>query len=183
MPPLAIAVPNAKAPFALIGRVLEPLSCKTNPVPESPETMTLIVKGPPGVEVELELPAGTPLQPLTSSKIAVIQTRKKDFWAALITFIVSLYFLPILAPGYPKPVRSARLASRHRALGPDCSHRHEGGGAVVSVLVLELLELLGGFMVRSDFVSNQFIREEGVPTCAITIYGNELSLTYRHLKR
>ena len=41
--PLAIAVVNVKLPSALTARLLPPLSCKTSPVPESPETVPPMV--------------------------------------------------------------------------------------------------------------------------------------------
>jgi hypothetical protein len=61
-------------------------------------TVTLIAKGPPGVdEPEPEFPPTTPLQPPATIKIVAIQNRTKDFWAAFMTLFL-LAFSANLAP-------------------------------------------------------------------------------------
>ena len=91
-PPLLMVVRKTKTPFLLIGSVSLPLSSSTNPLPASPETVPPIVKGP-AEPVPVVVPApDNLLERLTTTKIATIPSKKKDFCAALMTLIVSCIF-------------------------------------------------------------------------------------------
>jgi hypothetical protein len=82
VPPLAMVVANARVPFAVTVSLSVALSARTSPVPVSPLTVTLIVKGPPVPPPPV--PFGIELQPTTNTKIAIKCRKKKGFRAAFI---------------------------------------------------------------------------------------------------
>ena len=163
-------VANTKVPFAVIVSLSVTLSARTSPLPASPLTVTLIVKGPPEPEPDPE-PFGSPAQAISRMESAIKYMRKNGLRAAFINVFFSLGFSPLKARTESEARSPHPAARKWIARGPELvSRRFEHGVTAPAMAPRSLVSC--EIRIRREFLANQFTFTTAVRTRTIFVYDN-----------